>query len=91
MTGKITVLADNGQRSNVAARTITNNAAADTVGVLMVPAEDSQDIVQSLRTAGFGIDSMTTFRVLLKTDSRSIPVPMRSFLKYYYDIFFLHP
>ena len=38
--------------------------AADTVGVLMVPAEDSQDIVQSLRTAGFGIDSMTTFRDL---------------------------
>jgi plastocyanin len=64
MTGKITVLADNGQRSNVAARTITNNAAADTVGVLMVPAEDSQNIVQSLRTAGFGIDSMTTFRDL---------------------------
>ena len=55
MTGKI---------SNVAARTTTNNTAADTVGVLMVPAEDSQDIVQSLRTAGFGIDSMTTFRDL---------------------------
>ena len=64
MTGKITVLADNGQLSNVAARTTTNNTAADTVGVLMVPAEDSQDIVQSLRTAGFGIDSMTTFRDL---------------------------
>ena len=64
MTGKITVLADNGQLSNVAARTTTNNAGADTVGVLMVPAEDSQDIVQSLRTAGFGIDSMTTFRDL---------------------------
>jgi plastocyanin len=64
MTGKISVLADNGQLSNVAARTTTNNTAADTVGVLMVPAEDSQDIVQSLRTAGFGIDSMTTFRDL---------------------------
>lgn len=64
MTGKITVLADNGQLSNVAAKTTTNNAAADTVGVLMVPAEDSQDIVQSLSTAGFGIDSMTTFRDL---------------------------
>jgi plastocyanin len=64
MTGKITVLDDNGQLSNVAARTTTNNAAADTVGVLMVPAEDSHDIVQSLRTAGFGIDSMTTFRDL---------------------------
>lgn len=64
MTGKITVLADNGQLSNVAAKTTTNNTAADTVGVLMVPAEDSQDIVQSLRTAGFGIDSMTTFRDL---------------------------
>ena len=63
MTGKITVLADNGQ-GNVAARTTTNNTAADTVGVLMVPAGDSQDIVQSLRTAGFGIDSMTTFRDL---------------------------
>ena len=63
MTGKITVLADNGQ-GNVAARTTTNNTAVDTVGVLMVPAEDSQDIVQSLRTAGFGIDSMTTFRDL---------------------------
>ena len=64
MTGKITVLDDNGQQSNVASRTTTNNTAADTVGVLMVPAGDSQDIVQSLRTAGFGIDSMTTFRDL---------------------------
>ena len=64
MTGKITVLTDNGQLSNVAAKTTTNNTAADTVGVLMVPAEDSQDIVQSLSTAGFGIDSMTTFRDL---------------------------
>jgi plastocyanin len=64
MTGKITVLDDNGQRSNVAARTTTNNTAADTVGVLMVPAEDSQDIAQTLMTAGFGIDSVTTFQDL---------------------------
>jgi hypothetical protein len=64
MTGKITVLDDNGQRSNVAARTTTNNTAADTVGVLMVPAEDSQDIAQTLITAGFGIDSVTTFQDL---------------------------
>ena len=54
MTGKITVLDDNGQRSNVASlELLLTIQQADTVGVLMVPAEDSQDIVQSLRTAGF--------------------------------------
>jgi hypothetical protein len=30
----------------------------------MVPSEDSQDIVQRLRTAGYGIDSMTNFQDL---------------------------
>jgi hypothetical protein len=30
----------------------------------MVPLEDSQAIVQQLRTAGFGIDSMTNFQDL---------------------------
>jgi hypothetical protein len=30
----------------------------------MVPSEDSQDIVQRLRTAGYGIDSMTDFQDL---------------------------
>ena len=59
MSGQITV-AD--QQSNIA-DTITNNTA-DTLGLLMVPIEDSQDIAQTLRTAGFGIDSMTTFQDL---------------------------
>ena len=34
---------------------------------------------------------VTVFLLLfLKTDSRSIPVSMGGFLKYYYDIFFLY-
>lgn len=60
MTGQITVVAD---QQNTIADTTTNNTA-DTLGLLMVPAEDSQDIAQTLRTAGFGIDSMTTFQDL---------------------------
>jgi hypothetical protein len=44
--------------------TTTNPATFDTVGAFMVPAEDSQDIAQVLRTSGFGIDSMTTFQDL---------------------------
>jgi hypothetical protein len=45
MTGQITVVAD--QQNNIA-DTTTNNTA-DTLGLLMVPAEDSQDIAQTLR------------------------------------------
>ena len=60
MSGQITVVAD--QQNNIA-DTTTNNTA-DTLGLLMVPAEDSQDIAQTLRTTGFGIDSMTTFQDL---------------------------
>jgi hypothetical protein len=44
MTGQITVVAD--QQNNIA-DTTTNNTA-DTLGLLMVPAEDSQDIAQTL-------------------------------------------
>lgn len=58
MTGKITV-ADH-QQDIVA----TNSTVADTVGALMVPAEDSQDIAQMLRIAGLDIDSMATFQDL---------------------------
>jgi plastocyanin len=56
MTGKITVT---DQQNNVA-----SNRPEDTVGALMVPAEDSQQIVQGLRTAGLNIDSMTAFQDL---------------------------
>ena len=57
MTGKITVADQASQNS-------PSGATFDTVGALMVPTEDSQDIAQGLRTAGFGIDSMTNFQDL---------------------------
>jgi plastocyanin len=60
MTGKITVVdqEDGDLTSN------TVNGTFDTVGALMVPSEDSQAIVQELRAAGFGIDSMANFQDL---------------------------
>jgi plastocyanin len=57
MTGKITVADQASQNS-------PSGAAFDTIGALMVPSEESQDIVQRLRTAGYGIDSMTDFQDL---------------------------
>jgi hypothetical protein len=61
MTGKITVADQASQNSS-------SGATFDTVGALMVPSEDSQDIAQGLRTAGFGIDSMTNFQDLRSSE-----------------------
>jgi plastocyanin len=57
MTGTVTVV-DEGNRGS------TSAANFDTVGALMVPSEDSSEIAQRLRTAGFGIDSMVNFQDL---------------------------
>jgi plastocyanin len=57
MTGNITIV---DQTINVA----TTSAGFDTVGALMVPLEDRQSIVASLRSAGFGINSMHSFQDL---------------------------
>ena len=57
MTGNITIV---DQVNNVA----TTSAGFDTVGALMVPLEDRQSIVASLRSAGFGINSMHNFQDL---------------------------
>jgi hypothetical protein len=57
MTGTLTVV-DEGNRGS------TSAANFDTVGALMVPSEDSSEIAQRLRTAGFGIDSMVNFQDL---------------------------
>jgi plastocyanin len=58
MTGNIKIVE---QVSNVAT---TTSAGFDTVGALMVPLEDTQSIVASLRSAGFGINSMHSFQDL---------------------------
>jgi plastocyanin len=57
MTGTVTVV-DEGNRGS------TSAANFDTVGALMVPSEDSSEIAQRLRNAGFGIDSMVNFQDL---------------------------
>jgi plastocyanin len=57
MTGNITIV---DQVNNVA----TTSAGFDTIGALMVPLEDRQSIVASLRSAGFGINSMHNFQDL---------------------------
>ena len=57
MTGNITVV-DQG------ATATTPNATSDTVGALMVPSMDVQNIAASIRNAGFGIDSMHNFKDL---------------------------
>jgi plastocyanin len=59
MTGNIKIV---DQVNNVA--TTTTSAGFDTVGALMVPLEDTQSIVASLRSDGFGINSMHTFQDL---------------------------
>src|ERR687890_1643305 len=58
MTGNITLV---DQVNNVAT---TTSAGFDTVGALMIPLEDRQSIVASLRNAGFGINSMHSFQEL---------------------------
>ena len=58
MTGNITIV---DQVNNVAT---TTSAGFDTGGALMVPLEDTQSIVASLRSAGFGINSMHSFQDL---------------------------
>jgi plastocyanin len=57
MTRNITIV---DQVINVA----TNSAGFDTVGTLMIPLEDRQSIVASLRSAGVGINSMHSFQDL---------------------------
>jgi hypothetical protein len=57
MTGNIRVV-DQG----VTATTLT--ASFDTVGALMVPSMDVQNIAASIKNAGFGIDSMHNFKDL---------------------------
>ena len=57
MTGNITVV-DQG------ATATTPNATSDTVGALMVPSMDVQNIAASIKNAGFGIDSMHNFKDL---------------------------
>ena len=57
MTGTVTVV-DEGDSGSTSASNF------DTVGALMVPSEDSSEIAQRLRTAGFGINSMVNFQDL---------------------------
>ena len=57
MTGTIRVI-DQG------ANNPTNLATFDTVGTLMVPSVDIQNIATSIKNAGFGIDSMHNFKDL---------------------------
>jgi plastocyanin len=60
MTGKITVV----DQEPTDLSSNTGNGIFDTVGALMVPSEDSQAIVQGLRTAGFSIDGTANFQDL---------------------------
>jgi plastocyanin len=57
MTGNIRVV-DQGVTAN------TPTASFDTVGALMVPSMDVQNIAASIKNAGFGIDSMHNFKDL---------------------------
>ena len=57
MTRTVTVV-DEGNKGSTSAPNF------DTVGALMVPSEDSSEIAQRLRTAGFGVDSMVNFQDL---------------------------
>ena len=62
MTGNIRVV----DQDDTAAPTLTPTPTAtfDTVGALMVPSMDIQDIVADIKDAGFGIDSMHNFKDL---------------------------
>ena len=57
MTGTVTVV-DEGDSGSTSASNF------DTLGALMVPSEDSSEIAQRLRTAGFGVNSMVNFQDL---------------------------
>jgi plastocyanin len=64
MTGNISVI---DQKNNVPTTTTATTTAAntiDTAGVLMVPSIYADNTVQSLKSAGFGIDSMQNFKDL---------------------------
>jgi plastocyanin len=61
MTGNISVI---DQKNNVPTTTATAANTFDTAGVLMVPSIYADNTVQSLKSAGFGIDSMQNFRDL---------------------------
>src|ERR687896_1966300 len=65
MTGTIRVI-DQGTNNP------TNLATFDTVGTLMVPSVDIQNIATSIKNAGFGIDSMHNFKGL-----NPYPIPSR--------------
>ena len=53
MTGNVTVVNQNNAS--------TTAGLYDTVGALMVPSPFIQNVVESMRSAGYGIDSMHTF------------------------------
>ena len=56
MAGNVTVV-----NQNNGAAASTTAGLYDTVGALMVPSPFVQNVVESMRSAGFGIDSMHTF------------------------------
>jgi hypothetical protein len=58
MTGDITVVSGGGNSIDTSGNTF------DTVGVLMVPSMMVQDVVNGMRSSGFGIDSMHNFKDL---------------------------
>jgi hypothetical protein len=58
MTGTITVA------NETTATPSTSPATYDTVGALMVPSMDVQNIAATIKDAGFGIDSMQNFKDL---------------------------
>jgi plastocyanin len=58
MTGDITVVSGGGNSIDASGNTF------DTVGVLMIPSRMVQDVVNGMRSSGFGIDSMHNFKDL---------------------------
>ena len=58
MTGDITVVSGGGNSIDASGNTF------DTVGVLMIPSMMVQDVVNGMRSSGFGIDSMHNFKDL---------------------------
>jgi hypothetical protein len=55
MAGNVTVVNQNNGAAS------TSAGLYDTVGALMVPSPFVQNVVESMRIAGYGIDSMHTF------------------------------
>ena len=58
MTGNITVISGVGNSIDTSGNTF------DTVGALMIPSIMAQDVVNGMRSSGFGIDSMHNFKDL---------------------------